>query len=363
MLLYGRLASVLEEIGRAARGDKAGITCKFLADLEKDDLYPCVRLLVGKLWPHWELREMGLGQEIMLSVLAEISLEDITVLRKNMGEIGAVTEVALMRKSQKLLSSDAMDCMSVYEGLLRISDQAGPGSDYRKAAILRGLLLEASPLEGKYISRAVMGNTIIGLGPRTMISAISEAFGYSRETVEKAYSFMPDTGMVAVAALNRRLDNITIVPPRPIRLLQLRQDDTVSRNAYLQKYPGLRVQIHGLENKFYAYTARLKNITPALAVVFRDIKIKHNFVAESILVGSQDGRMLNQSEIVRYINRRHFSRRSSINPALVVSDLLYIDGEDMTGNGYAERRQRMISLFGAPKAFPFEGITSAEEIV
>ncbi|MGA9098091.1 MAG: hypothetical protein WB392_04080 [Methanotrichaceae archaeon] len=363
MLLYGRLASILEEIGRAVRGEKADIACKFLADLDETDLCPSIRLLVGRLWPYWELREMGLGQKIMLNVLAEISLDDVQLLMENAGEMGSVTEAALMRKSQKLLRFCELDTMSVYKDLLRISDQAGPGSDCRKAAILRGLLLEASPIEGKYISRAVMGNTVAGLGLRTMTSAISEAFGYSNDTVEKAYSFMPDIGMIALAALKRRLDNITIEPPRPIKFNQLRKDDTTFQEAYLQRYPGLRVQIHSIENKFYAYTARLKNITPALAVLFRDLKINHDFVAEAVLVGSQDGGMLNQRDIIRYINRRQLSRRSSINPALIVFDLFYIDGEDLTECGYAERRKHMISLLGAPKAFPFEGISAAEEII
>ncbi|MFB3765861.1 MAG: hypothetical protein ACE14P_11540 [Methanotrichaceae archaeon] len=363
MLLYTRIASVLEEINRASRGDKPGIASEFLAELEEDNLYPSVRLLVGRLWPYWELREMGLGQEIILDVLEEISLEDIQLLRKTVGEIGAVTETALLSKSQKLLSSSALDSLSVYKDLLRVSDQTGPGSDTRKAAILRGLLLLASPVEGKYISRTVMGNTNTGLGPRTMISAISEAFDYSHDIVEKAYSFMPDIGMIALAALTRKLDNIIVEPPRPIKPIQLRKDDTALIEAYLQRYPGLRLQIHRIENKFYAYTARLRNITPALAVLFRDIEIEHDFVAETVLVGSQDGKALNRSEVIRYINRRHFSRRSSIDPALIAFDLLYIDGEDLTGNSYAERRQRMISTFGMPKAFPFKGISSAEEIV
>lgn len=359
---FGRLASVLEEIGSARGGSKARIACEFLAGLEEDDLNPSVRLMIGNLWPCWELREMGLGQEIMLSVLEEISLEDVGILKKTAGEMGAVAEAALMRKSQRILGSGAMNSSSVYRDLLRISDQSGPGSDYRKAAILRGLLLEASPLEGKYISRAIMGNTIAGLGPMTMISAISDAFGYSRDEVKRAYSFMPDLSMIALNAMKRRLDDVAIAPPRPIKLVQT-QKDKPAVEAYLKRYPGLVVQIHGIRNRFYAYTSRIKNITPALDVLFRDMRIKNDFISEALLVGSQDGRMLKKSGIISYINRRHFTRRSSISPALMAVDLFYIDGEDLTCNSYAERRKRLISLFGSPKPFPFSGISSAEEII
>lgn len=362
MLLYGRVSSVLEEIGRAARGDKARIASNFLAVLEEDDLATAVRLMAGDLWPCWELREMGLGQEIMLSVLKEVSLEDIQILRKSAGEMGAVTEAALMRKSQRPFSSSALDLSTVYKELLGISDQSGSGSDYRKAAILRGLLLDASPVEGKYISRAVMGSTITGLGPRTMISAISSAFGYGRDDVERAYTFMPDLGMVALAASKHVLDNIVIEPPRPIRLAPLRKHEA-AMEAHLKRYPGLDVQIHCTGNKFYAYTSRLKNIAPALSGLFRDLLAKNDFVIEAVLIGFQDGRMLNRSDIIAYINRRHLARRSSINPALIALDLFYIDGEDLTRIGQAERRKRLISIFGSPKPFPFVGISTPEELV
>ncbi len=361
MLLYGRLASLLEEIACGKRGEKARIASEFLAGLEEEDLAPSVRLMLGNLWPCWEPREMGLGQEIMLNVLEEISLEDIGVLRKTLGEMGAVTEAALMRKSQRLLSSGEMAASFVYRNLLRISDQSGAGSDYRKAAILKGLFLEASPIEGKYISRAVMGNTIAGLGPKTMISAISNAFSYSFDEIERAYLYMPDLGMVALDALKQRLDNAAIEPPRPIRFTQLRKDGTAIE-AYLKRYQGLSVQVHGTGNKFYAYTARLKNISSALAVLFNDLRIKNDFVIDAVLVGFQDGRLLERSNIINYINRRHFSRRSRVSPALIAVDLFYIDGEDLTGSSYAERRRRIISIFGSPKVFPFAGISSAEEI-
>lgn len=363
MLPYARIAGVLEEIGSASRVDKADIACGFLSELEMDLICPTVRLLTGALWPSWRLKEMGIGQETLIDVIADISLEDVWLLRGTIGEMGTIAEIALKCKSQELLCPEALDALSVYKRLEHISNQTGPGSDYRKAAILRGLLLEASPLEGKYIARTMIGSPLTGLGPKTMISAISLAFDCDYNLVRRAYSFMSELGMLALAAAERKLDEISIKPPRPVRQMLIRPGKTVLPGAYHPRYPGLRVQIHGIKNVFHAYTARLRNITPALAGMFRDMNIEHDFVAEAELIGFQDGRMLDQTDIVRYINRRHLSRRSATSPCLIVYDLLYIDGEDLTKNCYEERRRCLVSVFGVPKGLPFRGLSTAEEMV
>jgi hypothetical protein len=54
MLPYVRIASLLEEISKAERGDKAGLASGLLASLPEELLCPCVRLFVGELWPPWE---------------------------------------------------------------------------------------------------------------------------------------------------------------------------------------------------------------------------------------------------------------------------------------------------------------------
>jgi DNA ligase-1 len=363
MIPYARIASVLEDTCLAARGDKDDVAFKFLEDLETDRICPMVRLMMGELWPSWKLKEMGIGPETLMMVLSEISREDISLLRREAGEIGLAAQMALKRKSQQQLCPEVLDALSVYERLRHISDQSGPESDYRKAAILRGLLLEASPLEGKYIARTVMGSPLAGLGPYTMISAISRAFNYDYKLVRRAYSFMPELGMLAMAAAKQKLDEIGIDPPIPVRPMLVRPGEMVLPGAYLPRYPGLRVQIHNVKNTFYAYTARLRNITPSLTGLFENLDIGHDFVAEACLMGSKDGRIQGEADIIRYINHRQHSRRSRTAPALVAYDLLYVDGENLMEKCYKERRNRMESVFGAPRSLPFIGLSIAEELM
>lgn len=365
MLPYDRIASALEEIGLAPRWQKADLVASLLAELPRGTLCPVVRLLMGDLWPAWEPLELGMGPEAIAAALEEISKDDVAALRSHLGEMGAVAESALRHKIQHPLSVSPLDVLTVYDSLRRVSRINGPESDHRKIAILRGLLLDATPLEGKYIARTVMGNMLAGLGPQTMIAAISQSFGLKEEEVQRAYNLMPDISMLALAAAEQgSLSGVEIQPSRPVRPMLMRTGVATLPAAHLPMYPGLRVQVHVAGGNVYVYTSRLKNITTALFNLARELQdYKHEMILDAQLMGFQDGRTVSQAEIVRHINRRHFARRSRVSPALAAHDILYLNGVDLTGLAYEERRKRLIEILGAPKDLPFKGISSARELI
>lgn len=367
MLAYERIASLLEEISKAERGNKAGLAAGLLAGLPEELLCPCVRLLTGELWPSWEKREMGMGPEAVLDCLKEISTEDVASLRKTFGEMGLVAEAAIRHKSQHSISTEHLEAMQVYKSVDRISRQHGPDSEHRQGAILRGLLLDAEPIEAKYISRTVMRNMLVGLGPQTQIAAIVKTFDVEYEQIRKAYALMPELGLVAKAAFAGTLAEVRIKPSRPVSPMLIRQGKIFNSpvpRAYIPNHPGLRVQVHKAEGEFFVYTMRLRDITSAMVGLFRGLQaISHDLIAEAELLGFQNGLMLGQQEMVRYINRRTLSRRSTVAPVLVLWDLLYLDGEDLTILSYQERRKRLEEVLGDPKGATLTGISIAEQKV
>jgi DNA ligase-1 len=367
MLAYARIASLLDEIGKAERRDKAGLAAGLLAGLSEEQLCPSVRLLTGELWPSWEKREMGMGPEAILECLEEISTEDVANLRKGLGEMGLVAEAAILHKSQASISSEPLEAVQVYRGLDRISHQHGPDSEHRRGAILRGLLLDAEPIEAKYIARTVMRNMLVGLGPQTQIAAIAKTFDVLDEQVRKAYALMPELGLVAKAASTGTLAEVRIKPSRPVRPMLIRQgtsSNSPGPRAYIPRRSGLRVQVHKAGGEFFVFTMRLRDITSALSSLFRELQVvSHDLIADAELVGSQNGLMLGRPDMVRYINRRALSRRSTVAPALVLWDLLYLDGEDLTPIAYKERRRRLEEVLGEPKDATLTRISIAEQRV
>ncbi len=364
MLPYERIANALSEIGQAPRAQKIELAASLLAELPHESLCQVVRLMTGDLWPSWEPLEMGIGPEAVTAALEEISKEDIAALRSEMGEMGTVAKAALQHKVQHPLSAEPLDALAVYDTLRHISMLGGPESEHRKVAALRGLLLYATPLEGECIAKTAMRNMCVGLGPQKMIAAISLAFRLNEAEVRRAYSLMPDLGMLAVAVRQNELARIEIQPKRPVKPMLIRLGAAILPAAHLPVYPGLMVQVHRAGGRIYIYSSRLKNITAALLSLEKELSdLKHEIILEARLMGFQDGKAISQAEVVRYINRRQFARRSRVTPALAVHDILYLDGVDLTGLAYEERRSRLTGILGEPKECPFKGVSSLEERV
>jgi len=141
--------------------------------------------------------------------------------------------------------------------------------------------------------------------------------------------------------------------------------------AYLPKFPGLRVQVHKAGETARIFSSQLRDISSSLSGLCQDVgRLNSDFVADALLIGflsshSPEGSAMNRicsgSEMLRYINRRRLARKSSIRPALLVYDLLAVEGKDICSLSYAHRRQRMLRALGPPRSVPFYGISPAEQ--
>ena len=364
MLPYARIASTLHEISRASRSEKVDLAADLLADLETEMICPVVRLMLGELWPPWEHREMEVGPEAVLAALAKVSKKDVLLLRTELEEIGSVAEAALQKKCLHTLFKEPLDALRVYEGLRRISRMSGPDSEHRKRALLSGMFLEAEPLEGKYIARTALRNMLVGFGPKSLISALSKAFDCDGNDLNRAYNLLPDAGSIAIAAMKRELKGIALEPSRPVKPMIIRPGKVVTPGAFLPKYPGLKVQVHLLRGKIFIFTSNLRDVAPDLNGLVGELNhLKQDLIIDAELVGFFQGRILGQDEILRYINRRNYSRRSKVHPALIAYDLIYQQGEDLTDLPYKERHRRLLQAIGEPKHYPFQGISPAKERV
>jgi len=361
MFPYARIASALEEISAAPRPERTRIAAGILSPLERQILCPVVRLLSGELWPTWEIREMGVGPQTIAFALEGITGEDVPGLLRELEEMGAVVEMALLHRSQRSLSPQPLEALFVYERLERISLLKGPQSEHRKTSILRGLFQDASPLEGKYIARTALRSMLAGLGPQTMISAISSAWGCDPEAVRRAYQLLPELGLLAEAARDGSLERIKIQPSRPVRPMIYLFGEAALPGAYLPWAPGLKVQVHRKGKELYVFTARLHNIAPALSDLKEDLaRLDQDFIADAQLLAIQEGTIQSTADVVRYINRRHRARRSWLLPALLAHDLIWLEGEDLAGMPFPERHKRLEQLLGEAKGLAIQGISAAE---
>jgi DNA ligase-1 len=363
-MLYSQIAAALEEISLAERSRKAELAASLLADPNSRSICITVRLLLGVLWPPWESREMGIGPEALLKALDGVSKENISTLREGLGETGKICEAALQSKNQHPLAEEPLQAASVYERLKKISRMSGPESEHRKDAVLRGLFLVATPQEGKFIARTALGNMLAGIGPKTMIQALGIALHLDPQELQKAYNLMPEMGLVAEAAVQGTLEGLRIKPGRPIRPMIVCPGKAIAMvpGTFLPKYAGLRVQLHMAGGDVSVFTSRLKNLTASLNGLCQGLDVgKDDWIMDADLIGFLDGRVCDQAEMVRYINRRRLSRRSRVSPALLAYDLIYFNGMDLTALAYLERHKKLLDILGEPKDQPFRGISAAWE--
>jgi DNA ligase-1 len=112
------------------------------------------------------------------------------------------------------------------------------------------------------------------------------------------------------------------------------------------------------------FTSSLRNITSTLGGPALDsphASQKSDWIVDACLIGFQNGRICSTAEMMRHINRRRLSRKSSVSPAILAYDIIYQDGADLTGHPYQERRRRLMATFGEPRRLPFQGISAAVE--
>jgi DNA ligase-1 len=357
MFPYARIAAALEEISAAPRPDRARMAAGIISPLERQILCPVVRLLSGELWPIWELREMGVGPQTIALALEGITNRGVAPA----GDVGAAVETALLHRSQRSLNLQPLEALFVYQRLQRISALRGPQSEHRKSALLRGLFQDASPLEGKYIARTAIGSMLAGLGPQTMIHAFSIAWGCDADAVHRAYQLLPELGLLAELARDGRLEEVGIKPSRPIRPMIFSSGEGDLPGGYLPWAPGLRVQVHMMKKELYVFTSRLHNIASALSGLKEDLAgLDQDFIADAQLLAFQEGKIQGVAEVVRYINRRHRSRRSSVSASLLAHDLIWQEGEDLTGMPFGERHRRLEQLLGEARGAGAQGISAAE---
>jgi len=370
---YSLIASALQEISGSPRGSKADRTSALLRDAaeEPEMLCPVVRLLMGELWPRWESREMGIGPQALAAALADVCDKDISIEQQQKGDMGLVAEAALQHKGQSSLFGQPLDALAVYADLRRISSFRGDDSDQRKLALLRGLFLQASPLEGKFIARTALRSMQAGLGPCTMIAALSSALACESQALSWAFGLLPDLGSIAGLAGQGRLDEISIQPNLPVRFMSYPRRGEFFPAAYLPKFPGLRVQVHKFGEVVGIFSSQLRDISLSLGGLCQHVgQLKPDFVVDADLIGffasssgeaSAISNICSRSEILGYINRRRLARKSNIRPALLAYDLLAVDGSDICRMAYAERRKRLMTALGQPQDMPFYGISPAEE--
>lgn len=365
-MLYKELAELYRRLEKTTlKTLKTRFVADFLKKVEDEELLEIVPyLILGKVFPDWDERELGVGEKLLIKAVAMatgINAEWIENSVKDTGDLGESVALALQKRRQKSFFGQPLTIKRVYKTLVKVAETTGEGSQDRKLKYLANLFMDAEPIEGKYLARTILGIMRTGVAEGLLRDAIAEAFKVKPELVERAYMLTSDFGFVTkIAKLegNDGLSKVTIQIGKPIKPMLAQMAASV-REALIEmggeaefeiKYDGARVQVHKDGDKVIIYSRRLENVTKSIPEVVerikKSIKPEKAIVEGELVAVGEEGRPRPFQYVLRRFRRKYNIQEmiEKIPLELNLFDVLYVDGENLIDTPFIERRKKLESI-------------------
>lgn len=265
----------------------------------------------------------------------------------------------LSREEGKSLAID-----EVFGRLKEIKEASGKGSQEEKTGLFSNILQRASPKEGKYIVRIVLGKLRLGFGDHFLLEAFSIAFKGDKKyavKIKESYSVCTDIGELAESLAEhdpKALGRFSIKLGRPVRsmlaqrveIFEELEERIPGKKAAEEKYDGERIQIHKNGEEVKAFSRRLEDITaqyPDILEAVRKGILAEKIVLDGEIVAYVEGRKEEDStegfsSFQRLMKRRRkyeVQKYTEICPVTVFFfDILYLEENSLLKKTYPERR-------------------------
>ena len=361
---FGKIAEAFERLeATPKRLEMRSILVELIRPLAPPDLPRVLYLAQGLLRPEYEGVELGVADSLARRAVASAShTEEASVARraKESGDLGS-TAGELLTGVRRLAEEPPLEVAEVYSELTRIAEAKGAGSQELKVQILSELLVRASPLEGKYIVRFVLGTLRVGVREMTILDALAEAFGDgtkpTRQRIEAAFNLTSDLGLVAGVLVEKGVEGLSSVSlevGRPIRpMLAEREPNLASvlkrmegRAALEYKYDGLRVQAHiPKSGPVRLFSRRLEEISAQFPELVEELpravrSVPAILEGECVPIDPDTDEIQPFQEVSRRRGRKHdLDRvRDEIPVCLFTFDVLLLGGKPVYEEPFPERR-------------------------
>ena len=365
------------------------ILVELIKEIPVDMISKAVYLIQGKLRPNFEGVELGIAEKLVMKAMSKssgIPLKKIEEDYNQGGDLGQTAENILQKKIQTTFTSETITLEKVYETLLKIANLEGKGSQEMKMRYVSSLLNDATPQEGKYILKILLGTLRLGIAENTVMDALAIAFTgkkENREIIENAYNVSSDLGKVAevvsiggVEQMNKFQIKV-FSPIRPMLADRIKSgEDTVKKFqddfAAEYKLDGERAQIHKQKEKIVIFSRSLENITsyyPDIVEKISKLIISDEVIleAEVVAMNSNSGDFLPFQELMHRRRKYEIDEAVSKYPITVnFFDVLFSDGKNCMKIQYEERRkllEKIIKQDDFVRLIPMSIINNEEQIL
>jgi DNA ligase 1 len=381
---FAELAASFERLeGTSKRLDMRQILVELIRQVPPSELAKVLYLCQGVLRPEYEGVELGVADSLARRAVAVATGTEATSVQQrtaSTGDLGTTTG-ELLGKVRRLDAENPLTVANVYAGLEKIAESKGAGSQDVKVQTLTELLNRASPLEGKFLVRFVLGTLRVGVREMTILDALAEAFaGGSKEArarIEAAFNLSSDLGLVAKALAEHGLeglDSIGLEVGRPIRPMLAERERTLAdvlerlggHAALEYKYDGLRVQAHvPREGKVRLFSRRLEEISGQFPELVAEIpravgSLPAIVEGECVPIDPDTDEIQPFQQVSRRRGRKHDLERvqEEVPVCLFLFDVLLASGTPVFPRAFPERRALLEKMLR-----PTERVRLAEQRV
>jgi DNA ligase-1 len=242
-----RFAECAEAIaGTSKKLQKRAILADYFRSRPLDEAAVSATFLSGKPFPAWEETTMQVGGSLLWRLVAELSGNDKAAMEaayRKHGDLGAVAGDVL-----EAGSGHSLEILEVEQTFRQIAKARGPAA---KAALVRDMLLRATPLEAKYIIKIMTGDLRIGLKESLVEEGISGAFDVPIVEVQRANMLLGDIGKTLRLAADGKLADAKMRMFHPLGFMLASPIESAAEGlnfftdaAVEDKYDGIRAQAH-----------------------------------------------------------------------------------------------------------------------
>lgn len=327
-----------------------------LPALSDEELPVFVRFIMGRIFPDWSPEKLMIGPNLLYEGVAYVvgtKKEAVIETINRTGDIGKAVELLLAEKEQTSFFSEELELVTVYHEFEKIADTGGKKSQREKLLVVRKLLANASPLEGRYLARIMLEDLRIGVGEGSIREAVARAFLIDSGIVEHAVQALNDLGYVAQLAKTGEaaLRDVHISPFHPVKMMLAQQGSIMSaiaENGTIAaeyKYDGSRFQFHRQGGQSKLYSRKLEDVTNALPDVLAILNesTTTDIILDGEVIAMKEGKPLPFQAVLRRFRRKHGISKMQEEVQLFpnVFDILYLNGETLIDLPLMERRKRL----------------------
>ena len=388
---FAKLASYFQKLEQtSSRNTMTEILAELLGQSPATEIDKICYLTQGRVAPLFVPLEFGVADRMMIRAIADglgISAGEVEKTYKKEGDLG-ITASKLKTQNLRLINAARdLEIGEVFEKLEKIAKFSGEGSQEAKIKMLGFMIENADPLSVRYLVRIPLAKMRLGFSDMTVLDALSwmvSGTKDARKEIEKAFNVRPDLGFIARVIKEDGLGGLKRVGPEvgtPIMMARAERLSSgeeiikqIGQCAIEGKIDGFRVAVHAKnlkhntqDLKITLFSRNMENTTLMFPDIVEGIKkqIKANeaiFEGEAIAYNPKTGEYLPLQETVQRKRKYDIENTAESVPLrLICFDCLYVDGQNLIGQSFLERRKFLEKILGKGETLILSEMTIVEK--